>query len=167
MDRGAWWAAVYGVAQSWTRLKRLSSSSRNILSQEVQREFPTSLLDPWWHLTTSFQNYLKLNLYLNLPVPWANKSPYLLKLVWVELFPLQCLESLVDGIKSYTFCPTSWELWIKGKITEGSPSLPYRCSLHGWDAEHMVLPVRLKKICLVLINPHKSIINSDQKHSGK
>ena len=27
MDRGAWWAAVYGVAQSRTRLKRLSSSS--------------------------------------------------------------------------------------------------------------------------------------------
>ena len=26
-DRGAWWAAVYGVAQSWTWLKRLSSSS--------------------------------------------------------------------------------------------------------------------------------------------
>ena len=23
-DEGAWWAAVYGVAQSWTRLKRLS-----------------------------------------------------------------------------------------------------------------------------------------------
>ena len=27
MDRGAWWAAVYGVAQSRTRLKWLSSSS--------------------------------------------------------------------------------------------------------------------------------------------
>ena len=26
-DGGAWWVAVYGVAQSWTRLKRLSSSS--------------------------------------------------------------------------------------------------------------------------------------------
>ena len=25
--RGAWWAAVYGVARSWTRLKRLSSNS--------------------------------------------------------------------------------------------------------------------------------------------
>ena len=25
-DGGAWWAAVYGGAQSWTRLKRLSSS---------------------------------------------------------------------------------------------------------------------------------------------
>ena len=26
-DRGAWWAAVYGVSQSQTRLKRLGSSS--------------------------------------------------------------------------------------------------------------------------------------------
>ena len=26
-DGRAWWAAVYGVAQSWTRLKRVSSSS--------------------------------------------------------------------------------------------------------------------------------------------
>ena len=26
-DRGAWWAAVYGIAQSRTRLKRLSSTS--------------------------------------------------------------------------------------------------------------------------------------------
>ena len=26
-DRGAWWAFVYGVARSWTRLKQLSSSS--------------------------------------------------------------------------------------------------------------------------------------------
>ena len=30
-DRGAWWAAVYGIAQGRTRLKRLSSSS-SILS---------------------------------------------------------------------------------------------------------------------------------------
>ena len=28
-DGGAWWAAVYGVAQSRTQLKRLSSSSNN------------------------------------------------------------------------------------------------------------------------------------------
>ena len=27
-DGGAWWAAAYGVAQSWTRLKRLSSSCK-------------------------------------------------------------------------------------------------------------------------------------------
>ena len=29
-DGGASWAAVYGVAQSWTRLKRLSGSSSSI-----------------------------------------------------------------------------------------------------------------------------------------
>ena len=31
-DGGAWWAAVYGVAQSRTRLKQLSSSSSETLS---------------------------------------------------------------------------------------------------------------------------------------
>ena len=32
-DRGAWWAAVHGVAQSWTRLKQLSSSRQHIKKQ--------------------------------------------------------------------------------------------------------------------------------------
>ena len=32
MDGGAWWAAIYGVAQSRTRLKRFSSSSTGIRS---------------------------------------------------------------------------------------------------------------------------------------
>ena len=31
-DGGAWWAAIYGVAQSRTRLKRLSSSSRLVIT---------------------------------------------------------------------------------------------------------------------------------------
>ena len=31
MDGGAWWATVYGVARSRTRLKRLSSSSSSWL----------------------------------------------------------------------------------------------------------------------------------------
>ena len=33
-DWGAWWAAVYGVAQSRTRLKKLSSSSSNSSLEE-------------------------------------------------------------------------------------------------------------------------------------
>ena len=37
----AWWAAVYGVAQTWTRLKRLSSSS----SSTVHRPNPTFVLE--------------------------------------------------------------------------------------------------------------------------
>ena len=34
-DPGAWWAAVYGVTQSWTRLKQLSSSSSSPKWKEV------------------------------------------------------------------------------------------------------------------------------------
>ena len=34
-DRGAWWAAIYGVAQSWTRLKQLSSSSSRPVAHQV------------------------------------------------------------------------------------------------------------------------------------
>ena len=33
-DGGTWWAIVYGVAQSWTRLKRLSSSSHSRRSRD-------------------------------------------------------------------------------------------------------------------------------------
>ena len=33
-DGGAWWAAVYGVAQSWTRMKRLSSSIEDNKSKQ-------------------------------------------------------------------------------------------------------------------------------------
>ena len=34
-DRGAWWAAVYGVSQSRTRLKRLSSSICTTVSLSI------------------------------------------------------------------------------------------------------------------------------------
>ena len=34
-DGGAWWAAIYGVAQSRTRLKRLSSSSSMFYIQSI------------------------------------------------------------------------------------------------------------------------------------
>ena len=35
-DGGAWWASVYGVAQSRTRLKRLSSSIKCVISCKNQ-----------------------------------------------------------------------------------------------------------------------------------
>ena len=37
-DGGAWWAAIYGVAQSWTRLKRLSSSSSMVVKKANSRQ---------------------------------------------------------------------------------------------------------------------------------
>ena len=41
-DRGAWWAAIYGVMQSWTRLKPLSSSSSGLRSHLARS---TSLIE--------------------------------------------------------------------------------------------------------------------------
>ena len=49
-DGGAWWAAVSGVAQSLTRLKRLSSSkiTFNLQFSSVAQSYP-SLCDPMNH----------------------------------------------------------------------------------------------------------------------
>ena len=44
---GAWWVAVYGVAQSWTQLKRLSSSSS---SNGLWRYIPYELVFSFWFL---------------------------------------------------------------------------------------------------------------------
>jgi len=41
-DRGAWWAAVYGVTQSQTRLKQLSSSSSSSSPPEQNLVFHTA-----------------------------------------------------------------------------------------------------------------------------
>ena len=49
-DGGAWWAAVYGFAQSQTRLKRLSSSSSSMLNMEKAMAPHSSILAwkiPW------------------------------------------------------------------------------------------------------------------------
>ena len=51
-DGGAWWAAIYGVAQSWTRLKRLSSSSSSSVEGKRVLQYLASTikyLTPKWH----------------------------------------------------------------------------------------------------------------------
>ena len=73
-DRGAWWAAIYGVTQGWTRLKWLSSSSRDTLlslmvlfiwtlsdsfsfaTQISVYNFVCSQEDIYGHLTSIIQN---------------------------------------------------------------------------------------------------------------
>ena len=46
-DGGAWWAAVYGVAQSRTRLKRLNSNISSSVCISINLSFhPTSPLPP-------------------------------------------------------------------------------------------------------------------------
>ena len=50
-DSRAWWAAIYGVTQSWTRLKRLSSSSSRLqILKEVSLKILCCHNDTWFHL---------------------------------------------------------------------------------------------------------------------
>ena len=46
-DGGAWWAAIYGVAQSQTRLKQLSSSSSSSSRSWWWKEKPCLLSEPY------------------------------------------------------------------------------------------------------------------------
>ena len=47
-DGGAWWAAVYGVAQSRTRLKRLSSSSRGLTPLDFKTYHKDTVTKTLW-----------------------------------------------------------------------------------------------------------------------
>ena len=49
-DGGAWWAAVYGVAQSRTRLKWLSSSSSSSMPLVTLRHVESSQTRDWTHV---------------------------------------------------------------------------------------------------------------------
>ena len=81
-DGGAWWASVYGVAQSRTRLKRLSSSSSIHLlllrapptgmKRHVQSTFASTGVSPgntWTLPLLSFPHLLKTYDFLFLPSP--------------------------------------------------------------------------------------------------
>ena len=54
-DGGAWWEAVYGVTQSWTRLKRLSSSSSSSEMLLVAAENIFIVAGLWIELAPSSQ----------------------------------------------------------------------------------------------------------------
>ena len=100
-DWGAWWAAVYGVAQSRTRLKQLSSSSRSLTFNVIKvAEFWSTILLLSVHFLWS--TFLMLSgLFENLfSVPlcftyWPLLRPYLYFLmITLRIFiyiPILCL----------------------------------------------------------------------------
>ena len=54
-DGGAWWVAVSGVAQSQTRLKRLSSSNSYVSTLRTSENLTSE--KRWWEKTTVSNNY--------------------------------------------------------------------------------------------------------------
>ena len=81
-DRGAWWAAVYGVAQSQTRLKQLSSSSSSLHSSDKTHRLGVYLLLSL-SLVLSFisctQCYPRLQVYSESHSVWKDSQYYIIQ----------------------------------------------------------------------------------------
>ena len=70
-DRGAWWAAVYGVAQSWTWLMQLSSSSSSLMNQPFYHCYIVPLCLNSFYLKSIFSDISVVTLALFwLPFAW-------------------------------------------------------------------------------------------------
>ena len=87
-DMGASWAAVYGVAQSWTRLKRLSSSSSSKNS---------------WNL---FQNHSNITSYLLIILYTSMKHLHITPLSLFSASLLLCKFPIRVFIKQFSFFQT-------------------------------------------------------------
>ena len=111
-DGGAWWAAVCGVTQGWTRLKRLSSSSRSgmffILAYYPQVFM--SWLYKWGNLKCSAVLFCALNLW-SLCRP-AVSSVGMMGVIFspTTLFLVSSSHSACDG---YPWMPQFTGLYLK------------------------------------------------------
>ena len=76
-DGGAWWAAVYGVTQSWTRLKRLSSSSSS--SPGPTKQYFRSLLPAPGSLCSAACLWI-----------WPSSVPSVSRVIGIFLFVTGC-----------------------------------------------------------------------------
>ena len=83
-DGGAWWAAVYRFAQSWTRLKRLSSSSSKDLLRIFFYVYPDVHIDSW-RMNIQFYNIFNQIKFINLSSFWLVLFCTLLKKLLLSL----------------------------------------------------------------------------------
>ena len=59
MDRGAWWATVHRVAQSWTRLKWLSTHAHGKFKRKGQLPVALGTVQHFFSITTSLVPWTK------------------------------------------------------------------------------------------------------------
>ena len=97
-DGGAWWAAIYGVAQSWTWLKRLSSSS----SKVNNHYFKVSIL---WDIISPL---------LNLITMWVGIS----QIYWTGDLPLRMRQKGKFHMHTFYFSILFWSLKYQSPLTE-------------------------------------------------
>ena len=88
-DRGAWWASVYGVAQSQTRLTRLSSSSSNTMCKA-----DTGILERWEYLPNLpivADLDCWISLLISLPASKISSRPLSFSILQLQYFSVETL----------------------------------------------------------------------------
>ena len=96
-DGGAWWAAVYGVTESQTRLKQLSSSSSSSSGDQCALQIPVSCQLQRIPLATSCQPP---------SLPWLKRD-----VTQDNLDPADPVTGQPLGRKTYPPHPNSGQLW--------------------------------------------------------
>ena len=88
-DGGAWWAAVYGVTQSWTQLKWLSSSSSQYSCWRISWTASLAGYSPWGCKGSDKTEWLTLSFTFTLITPEERLVPSLvLNAAWLLGFKL-------------------------------------------------------------------------------
>ena len=98
-DGGAWWAAIYGAAQSRTRLKRLGgSSSSSGISIPIMADFK---LPRWHHWTWNWEGMFRILLRL---IRVSSNTPLPLRDCQVSVLP--CFSNLNSDLSYW------WIVWM-------------------------------------------------------
>ena len=114
MDGGAWWAAVHGVAHSWTQLKRLSSSSSRLghLPPLVKNSF-SLVSKELYRIQLVIKQTKPSHLFLSLPMDYCSHFLYFCPESFVLESQTPCLKSV--------HCPTQY---LKFVFTQFYIALP-------------------------------------------
>ena len=97
-DRGAWWAAIYGVTQSWTQLNELAAAAAATLCDRLLPTSPTSTCLLYFLITLhqascQFLDSVKI-FSTSGPAPAAwNTCPIPLFITPSQIFPLTTLSN--------------------------------------------------------------------------
>ena len=73
MDGGAWWAAVHGVTQNRTRLKRLSSSSSLCIARQMLNHWTTKEVPLYFLFAFNMSSFSDLQRF---PLTYLHSTPY-------------------------------------------------------------------------------------------